>query len=642
MASNDRLLSIATTVKGLTYAIGLLGFLSVVPHINAIYTTIFLIACLVSLSFEYRGAYLPRWLLNVLSLAFIAITVMRMNIDNFVALSVEALLVLLAIKFLEKKRFRDHLQIYILSLFLLAGSALFSTNIIFLIYLVGLLVLLPAAVVLLAYESEEHDMKLPVRTVLNIIRKSLLISLLSVPVAIVIFVILPRTSYPLFNLLQRSSGAATGFSDGIQLGEVSSVQEDATAILRVKMEQIDEDQLYWRGVVLDYFNGTSWKRSPEQSAAGRVALSVSGRPVEQTIYLEPYGYRYLFALDRPASLSLPQIVRYHDLTYAQRENSTKRLRYTAVSFLSAVLPEASVDKRMYLQLPGDGLGRIRELVRNIAQGNDKVKTVQLLLTYLKKGDYKYTLENLPVSKSPLEDFLLSNKQGNCEYFASAMAVMLRVADIPSRVVGGYRGGDYNEIGGYYLVAQKNAHVWVEVYLEGRGWIRIDPTPARAGSYAAYSQERLFRKMRLFFDTVNYYWNASVINYDFYGQVALLRKLESSMTRPKIDFSSIKKEFLGYILVLTVLATGALLAYRLTITSKTEEERLRQLFLKKMEKLGYTKAASEGLEEFVAKVEDAETMERAYRFVREFESYYYQDKKLAPKEASRLKGLVKEI
>ncbi|MFZ5995898.1 MAG: transglutaminaseTgpA domain-containing protein [Nitrospirota bacterium] len=642
MASNDRLLSIATTVKGLTYAIGLLGFLSVVPHINAIYTTIFLIACLVSLSFEYRGAYLPRWLLNVLSLAFIAITVVRMNIDNFVALSVEALLVLLAAKFLEKKRFRDHLQIYILSLFLLAGSALFSTNIIFLIYLVGLLVLLPAAVVLLAYESEEHDMKLPVRTVLNIIRKSLLISLLSVPVAIVIFVILPRTSYPLFNLLQRSSGAATGFSDGIQLGEVSSVQEDATAILRVKMEQIDEDQLYWRGVVLDYFNGTSWKRSPEQSAAGRVALSVSGRPVEQTIYLEPYGYRYLFALDRPASLSLPQIVRYHDLTYAQRENSTKRLRYTAVSFLSAVLPEASVDKRMYLQLPGDGLGRIRELVRNIAQGNDKVKTVQLLLTYLKKGDYKYTLENLPVSKSPLEDFLLSNKQGNCEYFASAMAVMLRVADIPSRVVGGYRGGDYNEIGGYYLVAQKNAHVWVEVYLEGRGWIRIDPTPARAGSYAAYSQERLFRKMRLFFDTVNYYWNASVINYDFYGQVALLRKLESSMTRPKIDFSSIKKEFLGYILVLAVLATGALLAYRLTITSKTEEERLRQLFLKKMEKLGYTKAASEGLEEFVAKVEDAETMERAYRFVREFESYYYQDKKLAPKEASRLRRLVKEI
>lgn len=642
MASNDRLLSIATTVKGLTYAIGLLGFLSVVPHINAIYTTIFLIACLVSLSFEYRGAYLPQWLLNVISLAFIAITVMRMNIDNFVALSVEALLVLLAVKFLEKKRFRDHLQIYILSLFLLAGSALFSTNIIFLIYLVGLLVLLPAAVVLLAYESEEHDMKLPVRTVLNIIRKSLLISLLSVPVAIVIFVILPRTSYPLFNLLQRSSGAATGFSDGIQLGEVSSVQEDATAIFRVKMEQIDEDQLYWRGVVLDYFNGTSWKRSPEQSAAGRVALSVSGRPVEQTIYLEPYGYRYLFALDRPASLSLPQIVRYHDLTYAQRENSTKRLRYTAVSFLSAVLPEASVDKRMYLQLPGDGLGRIRELVRNIAQGNDKVKTVQLLLTYLKKGDYKYTLENLPVSKSPLEDFLLSNKQGNCEYFASAMAVMLRVADIPSRVVGGYRGGDYNEIGGYYLVAQKNAHVWVEVYLEGRGWIRIDPTPARAGSYAAYSQERLFRKMRLFFDTVNYYWNASVINYDFYGQVALLRKLESSMTRPKIDFSSIKKEFLGYILVLAVLATGALLAYRLTITSKTEEERLRQLFLKKMEKLGYTKAASEGLEEFVAKVEDAETMERAYRFVREFESYYYQDKKLAPKEASRLRGLVKEI
>ncbi|MBI3592542.1 MAG: DUF3488 domain-containing protein, partial [Nitrospirae bacterium] len=413
-------------------------------------------------------------------------------------------------------------------------------------------------------------------------------------------------------------------------------------IFRAHMEKIDENLLYWRGVVLDYFDGASWKGSYKAAMDKNAKLSIPGRRIEQTIYLEPYENRYFFTLDKPLSLSLPHARRYSDLSYSQPEDITGRTRYQVISIPSSLLPEKEIDRDVYLQLPDRNFEKIKETVKGISSGKDKEATVKAILTFLRSGNYKYSLQNLPVTSDPLDDFLFKYRYGNCEYFASAMAVMLRIADIPSRIVGGYKGGYYNEMGRYYFVPQRNAHVWVEAYLENKGWVRVDPTPGGIESYVSYMRRGLLFRMRLLFDTINYYWNAAVINYDFEGQMALFGKLRSGIRKPDIRISFTKERIIRYSIFVSVAASSLFMVYFLALRTRNAEERLIASFLKKMGSLGYTKAKSEGLEEFVSKIEDSLRKEKAYNFVREFEKYYYLDTKLSKKEVRNLKQLIKNI
>ena len=164
-------------------------------------------------------------------------------------------------------------------------------------------------------------------------------------------------------------------------------------------------------------------------------------------------------------------------TYSMREHRNEAIKYKATSMLTEFIPELAVDRDRYLRLPKNFSARIAGLVTELTAGKSEEDRLKTLLQYIQRGGYKYTLDSLPASETPLEDFLFVNKRGNCEYFASAFAVMLRETGIPARLVGGYRGGYYNAAGGYYMVLQKNAHVWVESYIADRGWLRLDPTPS---------------------------------------------------------------------------------------------------------------------------------------------------------------------
>ncbi|MFZ6006151.1 MAG: transglutaminaseTgpA domain-containing protein [Nitrospirota bacterium] len=626
-------------VKIITYIIGLIGFLSVFKHISFIYSAAFIVLCLLAVYFDYKKSFhMPRWFLNLTALAVILLSLFRLSLDNLVVPAVEGLLILLSIKFLEEKKFRDYMQIYLISLFLLSGSALLTIDIEFSIYFLIMIFMMSLSIVLLTYYSQEPDLELPKSTIIKIALKSLLIPLISMPMTLFLFVMLPRTSYPFFNFLNRAEKAKTGFTDNVRLGSVSGIQEDATAIFRAHMEKIDERHLYWRGIVLDYFDGTSWKSTEGVRREDEISPTniLKGEKVRQTIYLEPYEHRYIFALDKPYLITLKDIKKYGDLTFSLPKEVDKRIRYDAVSILSDAISEVDIDKERYLQLPENISPEVIKLVREITEQKEAVKSI---LSFLKDGNYKYSLQNLPVSKTPLDDFLFKYKHGNCEYFASAMAVMLRISGVPARLVGGYRGGYYNDIGKYYLVPQKNAHVWVEAYTD-KGWIRLDPTPASIEGFVSPHKRAILFKIRLVLDTINYYWNAFVISYDFEKQLSLFHKIQSGIRKPEIKLSINKEKLIKYLVIPAVLSLSVFMLYVLISGRKTEEERLIALFLKKMERHGYNKGKSEGLEEFVAGIREEELKQSAYRFVEEFESHYYKDRKFTKEEINRLKSMLK--
>jgi hypothetical protein len=429
----------------------------------------------------------------------------------------------------------------------------------------------------------------------------------------------------------------------VRLGTVSDIQEDSTVVLRANMDRIDEKDLYWRGIVLEYFDGKSWVTMKKQSAPRSFPGQLSGRGIRQTVYLEPYGNTYLFSLDRPIFVAGQNIKRSQDLTYSSTGHIDTRLKYDAVSVLGDSIWEADIDEEKYLQIPKNLSPRIKKLANDMNVVDSKDKTVQTIFNYLRSNTFTYSLKGLPVSKNPLEDFLFETKSGNCEFFASALAVMLRLNNIPARLVGGYRGGYYNDVGQYYLVPQKYAHAWVEAYVKPKGWIRLDPTPAMLDSPASMASAVSFEKFTILMDTLNYYWYVLVINYNLEKQFSILLKVRSELRRPNMGLTFHRDTALKWLAILVLIAgTGSALRILIKNRLRSSEKKVLAFFLKKMEKKGYHKKASQGLEEFISTITNEKVKEGALLFIKEFEKLYFKDKHFDSKIVSRLKAIVKQI
>lgn len=631
-------------VKLLTYITGVIGFLSVCRHINLLYSLCFILLFIISIYFEYKKRfYIPRWVLNILSVLVVIFTIYRINTDELVTQIVEALLIIYAVKFLEEKKVRDYMQIYTLTLFLLAGMGLLSLDIVFSIFLIIIVIMLSTSFVLLTFFSQDPKMELTRQVASKVVLKSLYIPTLAIPLTVVMFVILPRTQYPIFDFLNRADKAKTGFTNKVRLGAVSNIQEDSSVIFRVNMDRINDGDLYWRGIVLDYFDGVSWSATDKDTVSLNTPVSAPGKTIRQIIYLEPYSDRYIFALDKPAFISIRGLRRFDDLTYRMPFSIERRLRYEAMSILSDTLIETDIDKEDYLQLPESISQDVRGLAQTVMTGEDKMGDILSLYRFFNDGSFRYSLKNLPYTRSPLDDFLFKNRYGNCEYFASAFAVMLRLRGIPARLVGGYRGGYYNDVGRYYLVPQKNAHVWVEAFIEKKGWIRIDPTPASIENFAMIKKGNLMMRLRLVLDTINYYWYASVINYNLDRQLSIIFSIRSGMKKPsiKIDLKGWWRygKYLLFLLATVAIALLAVKEYRLR---KNMDRFILHMFLKRMKRYGYEKKASQGLEEFVMGITDVPLRECGLAFVRHFEKFYYRDIRPGREDIKKMKDAIKRL
>ncbi|WP_457641073.1 transglutaminase family protein [Persephonella sp.] len=625
-------IKVENAVLTLSFIISFIGFISVVRFVDPIFSVFFIILFTTAIYFDYKYIHpIPRYLLNTISLLVVLFMIFNISLNDPVTPVVETLLILLGVKLLEEKKFRDHMQIYTISVFLLSGSALMSIDMIFLLFFISLFFLIVLSMILLTFYSQKKELSFSKEVFIKVITKSAVIPLISIPVTIFIFLILPRTEYPLFNFLNKQAKGKTGFSDVVQLGDISSIQEDQSIVFRVSMEKIDEKDLYWRGITLNYFDGRSWLRLPVKDEK----TVLSGKKFTQEIILEPQGNRYLFALDKPLAFYGVTGKIYEDLSFQTVKLSFSRLKYRAVSIISEYMKTEKIDRKMYLQLPENISDRIKKLA-DYLKGSSDIETINNVLNYI-NSNYKYSLKNLPVEKNPLEQFLFEKKYGNCEYFASSVAVLLRLNGIPSRLVVGYRGGYYNDIARYYLIPQKFAHVWVEAYT-GKRWIRIDPTSSDV--YQDISANGISKnKFLLFIDTIEYYWINFVINFDVQKQISALKMIRENLKKPRLSLDTNKSYF---VFILFAAFFGILYIFLKNYKRKSIEEKILEDFFKKLKKKGYERKASEGLEEFVEKILEEDVREKALEFVKMFEQFYYRDKKLSSEDIRKLRKIISLI
>lgn len=354
-----------------------------------------------------------------------------------------------------------------------------------------------------------------------------------------VFFVLPRTARAAFQRFAPERYHLPGFSNEVTLGEIGEIKQSSTPVMHVYSQGDGLLAVRWRGAALTHFDGKRWFNLPAVEERlrpeGRRLLlreggpALSGRRIEYEVRLSDIASDVLLVAGTPESMiiDVPVVSRSSTGTLrAPRINGTG-LRYAVSSLLdeeaspSAQLsPEARIEALALPQIDE----RIPRLALDMTVGLTTPQEKARALERRLRHDYGYTLELLPAPVAdPLATFLFDRKKGHCEYFASAMAVMLRTLGIPARVVTGFLGGIYNPMTGWQVVRASDAHSWVEAWLPQRGWVTFDPTPADPSPASA----SLWTRAGLVLDAAGQFWQDWVVGYDFERQITLAARMQES-------------------------------------------------------------------------------------------------------------------
>jgi len=488
-------------------------------------------------------------------LAFI-VYLLQLSLVNPVLPVVNLLVLLIALRLVSDKAPRNVLQIFVLSLFALASSSLLTLSMAYLGFLLLLALVLTVGLVLLGYYSADPGMQLEPRELKKILAWSSLLPTGSLLLMIGFFAILPRTNYALWNLLNPVPTAKTGFAEQVKPGSFAALASDTATAFRVEMEPQPAQQLYWRGTVLNRISGNIWDRAnPIQQD-----LIEPNRllPVPQLLFLEPRQDRYLPSLDFPHELTGFWHRHDGDVVHSSRRAQQKRIRYRAEARPGSRLQlQNPTTAATYLQQPERVAPRLRDVAEKIRrQHASRNARISQLEQFFAGQQLTYASSGLQPSDTPLDSFLFDTKRGYCEYFASSFALLARLSGIPARLVGGYLGGDYNPVGGYYLVTEEMAHVWVEVLDDSDTWQRVDPSRlavnAEAGLLALRQRPQPW--MAGLIDSFNHAWNRSVISYDLQRQFEIFNSARNSLRgfyRRPGEFKPLIAPCLGLLLVVGI-------------------------------------------------------------------------------------------
>ena len=628
---------VKTVLGWLAYSIALLGFVPLFPYLEPVSRLLFPVAFVVGIAIDRKGTSVRERLPAAISLCFFLWYASRFSRDNLVSPAVNLLVVLLAVRLFGNKSARNYLQIFALSLFCLAGSSLFSLSALFLCYFLLMLTLIAVSLVVLTFESTSATKTVSPDGMKRIVSVALVMPVVSVPLVLLFFLILPRTQYPLWNFLNVGGAKVAGFSTKVEPGNTPSVGTVRTVAFRVKCMKLPKSLLYWRGIVLNSIEGDAWVRKDPPGAEGGIA--VRGEAVPQTFFPEPGSPPQLLALNIPRAISGVRFMASPDCTYVRRGPGGVREKYDALSTLSNTIASRNgVAAGFYLKLPSRPSLRMMALGTRIArEGKSDAERVALVGDFFRSANFVYATSALPIGEHPLDTFLFEKKRGNCEFFASSFAELLRMAGVPARLVGGYYGGDYNELGGYYVVTDDMAHVWVEAYLGGKGWVTIDPSrwAVNFSARGEAGEGGLRRRITMMLDALGYYWNLGVINYDLERQLRLIAGANGHVQRLSVPGHLFYR--LLYILVpVFVVAVGIRLVRKVGCS---REERVLRVFLAGVRRAYGVEIGTEtGLHELAALANDP----RVDRFVEIYGGAIYRDRPLTPEELTLLRGVARDI
>jgi len=391
--------------------------------------------------------------------------------------------------------------------------------------------------------------------------------ILALPLVIVCFLFVPRIS-PLWSLPIKNQNSTSGLSETMSPGDIAELAQSADRAFRVQFtgRPPPREQRYWRGFVLDSFDGREWGKTSRSMKFGKTNRYDPGsfyeteKPAYQ-VMLEPSQQRFAFALEGSEIAS--SNLKLNDMgIFNLKFDVIQATRYKMSYQSTPIIPWAytiptmakvankdrvTTNAHLDLQVPLTGNPQTKAFVNKVKQ---KYGSPEKILTYLlenfNKTEYFYTLKPDKLGDDFVDEFLFDTKKGFCSHFAGSLAYMLRLADIPARVVIGYQGGEYNENSNYLILYQYDAHAWVEVKLPDFGWVRVDPTAMVAPERILEGLERavgpdggflgddlfalashrfeMLNWARLRMDELSYQWQKRVVNYNKSEQYDFIRSI----------------------------------------------------------------------------------------------------------------------
>ncbi|WP_331353282.1 DUF3488 and transglutaminase-like domain-containing protein [Cellvibrio sp. UBA7671] len=489
-----------------------------------------------------------------------------------------------------------------------------------------------------------------------------MILLHALPIMLVLFVVIPRLG-PLW-AIPNQQAAKTGFSDSLSPGDLGNLALDRSPAFRVGFadQPPPVNQLYWRGLVLDTFDGRTWRMRDTwgvQSRAPNDDKAIKRELTDYSIIVEPHGQPWLFSLMTAQRVeNTSNSIRITaDSLLMNRIPVAQRMRYQVSSALQIEWPEPpqlnKLQRDNYTRLPRDSNPQTRALAESWRSQNlgDAQIIAQALALF--NREFTYTLQPPLLGQHSVDEFLLTTKRGFCEHFSSAFAFLLRAAGIPARVVVGYQGGRWNPVENYLLVSQSDAHAWTEVWIEGTGWQMIDPTAAVAPNRIqqgmnealgesdqqlvanAWRSSKLLYNLQLRWDAATYTWQRWVLNYDSEAQEGLLSRLLGGTETWRITLWLI-----GLGLVGAGLFAWALLRNQKGALLRPETKAVKKLE-QKLAQLGYRRKTGETLGDFIHRVlySEPQLKNGLTQIAQLFEQVAYQNR---PEQLPQLQQAVKQF
>lgn len=590
------------------------------------------------------------------------------------------ILVACLLKVLEIKNQRDGYILIFISFFLLAVNFLYDQGILTTLYSIFVVWLLLSALVgLHQLTSEDTSLK---KSASNAGKISAQVLLLSLPLMLVLFVLFPRFG-PLWALSLESGKAKTGLSEQMSPGDIAELSNSDELVFRAEFmgERPEVNQLYWRALVLDeyqqqggqalwtasgLFNNASWFPSGWKPEEGEGVF-------DYRITQEANDKTWLFGLRGVAAMEIG-IGMTDDDRIVTRKKNRKRKSYLARSFPTMKIAAKELSglvEKQSLQTGNDDSPQDNPKARQLAQQiylqqvTDRQR-MEAMLQYYYQQEFSYTLRPQRMLNNDIDQFLFSNRAGFCAHYASSFAFVMRVMNIPSRIVTGYQGGEVNPSTGHITVRQYDAHAWVEVWLEGEGWVSVDPTgqvaPDRISrglrdavgneeflveanfSLLKFSHLPWMNDLRFKIDEINYQWHQTVLNFNKQKQSEQLKKWFGN--------DALKKSLYWLVgsLIFVLFTMAIILLWKRKATPRTPLQKSLALLDKRLARIQLQRNSNEGLADYSVRLQSAFPQEKdsIRRLFEQLQNQYYQpqdenEKKRAEKIlALQLKKLAQQL
>jgi len=515
------------------------------------------------------------------------------------------LVMMLGLKVTEIRSQRDYYVTVFLGYFVVITNFFFTQSIPMVMMMFVVVIMMTAC--LITMNDPKHVIKK-----LQVVKLSSQMLLQSLPIMLILFVLFPRIAGPLWGLPQDSHSGSTGIDNKMTLGKISNLTQSDEVAFRVTFEGElpPPAQRYWRGPVLWLTDGTTWTEIDRSlTSAVETNIEYSGAEYHYSLTLEPHNEDWLFALDMPNTS--PTTVKSHinaDGVLQSNDPIKQRVHYQLSS-----QPEYQFNQQQEpfvqraLELPDNHHNLSKQLAQQWrAETSNDEAYIQRVLSHFNQSDFYYTLTPPLLTGDTIDGFLFNSRRGFCEHYAASFTVLMRAAGIPARVVTGYQGGEINPVNDTLVVRQRDAHAWTEVWLQDKGWQRIDPTAAvsrdrielgineimpigmRSPLFVANSDTliELWQSINNNWDAVNNMWNLWVLAYGPEKQREFLSKL--GMKNPDLQSIAI---WLGILLSIVFILLPIFLFYQRQHADPVV--RLYQAFCAKLAKFKLSPAIGEG-------------------------------------------------